>query len=59
MPVKVDASLCSQDHACPAAEICPNEALTQEGTAAPTVDEDLCTECGVCVEECPTGALSL
>lgn len=59
MPVKVDASVCPQDHTCPAADICPTSALIQEGMAAPTVDDDLCTDCGICVEECPEGAISL
>lgn len=25
----------------------------------PVVDPDLCTACGICVDECPTGALDL
>ena len=25
----------------------------------PVVDKDLCTACGICVDECPTSALDL
>jgi len=39
-------------------DACPVEAITiVDGLAV--IDEDLCTECGLCVEECPTGALEL
>jgi ferredoxin len=59
MPVKVIAEKCPQNHRCPALRACPVKALTQEGMLAPAVDEDLCTDCGLCTDVCPTGALAL
>lgn len=59
MAVKVDASKCTKEEECPAAAVCPFESLCQSGPATvPTVDEDTCTDCGICVDECPAGALS-
>lgn len=48
---------CPQDHKCPAMLACPVDALSQEGFAAPKVDEDKCIQCGKCVRVCPKGAL--
>jgi len=38
-------------------DVCPTDAITVEDHAV--VNEDECTECGACVPECPTEALSL
>ncbi len=55
--VTVLTTRCPQNHACPAARVCPVGALKQEGTAAPTIDREKCTDCGKCTRRCPTGAL--
>ena len=59
MAVTITASLCPQNHKCPAVDVCPVEALSQEGLLAPEVDADLCTDCGECAKTCPTGALKI
>ncbi|MHC5054162.1 MAG: ATP-binding protein [Planctomycetota bacterium] len=59
MTATVDGKLCPQDHPCPAAQVCPYDALTQEGDAAPVVDEEKCEDCGLCVKACPKGALRI
>jgi Fe-S-cluster-containing hydrogenase component 2 len=59
MSLKVIASRCPQNHACPAVRICPTGALAQRGMAAPSVEQAKCTNCGKCVRYCPTGALAL
>ena len=59
MSVTIIVANCPQNHPCPAVRVCPVNALSQEGHAAPTVDEDTCTDCGKCAEACPRGALVL
>ena len=53
------SSCCSADSgACEGcAEICPTGAITRNNTVH--VDIELCTDCGVCVDACPHGALTL
>ncbi|MGQ9684235.1 MAG: 4Fe-4S binding protein [Anaerolineae bacterium] len=55
--IVVVKAYCPQNHRCPAVRMCPSGALKQVGMKAPDVDADACTECGVCVEFCPMGAL--
>ena len=51
--IVVDDRYCPQNHACPAVAACPEGAMTQDGvSAAPRIDHDLCTECGVCTGRC-------
>ena len=59
MALKIQKDLCPQNHKCPAVKACPVEALSQQGTAAPTVDAEKCIECGKCTEVCPTGTLKM
>ncbi len=55
MAINVDASLCPQNHPCPSVNVCPVDALSQSGYAAPTVDNDKCIDCGKCIRYCPMG----
>jgi Fe-S-cluster-containing hydrogenase component 2 len=59
MILAVKKNRCPQNHACPSVRVCPVGALTQEGSAAPTVDMDKCIKCGKCVRFCPMRALVL
>lgn len=57
MKTKVIKSRCPQNHSCPSVNVCPVNALEQEGHNAPTVIEDMCIKCGKCVKFCPMGAI--
>lgn len=53
----VDLARCPQNHLCPSVPICPTNALSQHGFAAPDIDHDACVSCGRCVSYCPKNAL--
>lgn len=36
---------------------CPDAVISQ--TIPPTIDYDYCKGCGICAEECPTGAITM
>lgn len=57
--LKVIKSRCPQNHICPSLRVCPVNALKQKDFEAPTVDLELCIECGRCTDFCPKGALVL
>jgi len=59
MSLQILSHKCPKNHPCPAVHICPLQALSQEGNAAPTVDQERCVDCGKCTRFCPTGALQL
>jgi ferredoxin len=59
MSVTIIKEKCPQNHPCPAIKVCPADALSQEKFNAPEVDEDLCIDCGKCMEVCPMGAFQL
>lgn len=50
---------CPQNHSCPAVNVCPVGALSQEGYNAPTIDYSKCISCGKCSNFCPKKALRL
>lgn len=50
---------CPQNHKCPAVDICPMGALSQEAHRAPTINYDKCIACGKCSNFCPKKALVL
>jgi len=56
MAVKVLPNRCPQNHPCPSLKVCQAGALSQEGFAAPVVDEVKCIDCHRCVSFCPMGA---
>ena len=55
----VNKARCPQNHRCPSVSVCPVNALTQKGFAAPEVDMEACIRCGKCVNFCPMNALVL
>jgi 2-oxoacid:acceptor oxidoreductase delta subunit (pyruvate/2-ketoisovalerate family) len=38
---------------------CPDSAVLLDGTAFAGIDYDLCKGCEICVDRCPTGALTM
>lgn len=58
MPVKIDKTKCPQNHPCPSVNVCPEGALSQTGFAAPIVDKEKCSECGICASFCPMNVFS-
>lgn len=59
MTLVIQNRLCPKNHKCPAVKACPVNALSQEGTEAPTVNAETCIACGKCATVCPTGALQM
>ena len=55
MPSVVDASKCELCKSC--VEVCPVEAF-HLGPDSVVVNPDTCIDCGVCIPECPHGAIS-
>ena len=51
--ITVNAAYCPQSHRCPTMRVCPTGALQQEGYNAPTIDQELCIDCGKCTSSCP------
>jgi ferredoxin len=54
--IRVNPKKCPQDHRCPMIKQCPKKAISQKGVGLPTVDADKCTECLLCVKNCPRKA---
>ncbi|MFC1490228.1 4Fe-4S ferredoxin [Candidatus Latescibacterota bacterium] len=50
--IKIRKELCPQNHPCPTLRVCPVGAISQEGFAAPTIDDEKCICCCKCVTSC-------
>ena len=50
---------CPQDHICPLLKMCPQKAINQKEFKAPTINNEKCVECLICVENCPYNAVVL
>lgn len=50
---------CHQCTKPPCAEVCPVNAINRNGRGVMTVNTDKCIGCGLCVENCPLGAINL
>jgi len=37
-------------------DVCPEDAILFDFRGRPTIERDLCTDCGQCLEPCPTDA---
>ncbi len=63
--ISIDTNACDRSPGCPARRVCPRGAITPvPGGAYPgangyTVNDDLCTGCGICARVCPVGAVQL
>ena len=57
--LKIIKERCPQNHKCPAVNVCPVGALSQEGFNAPEIDYGKCIRCGKCSNFCPKKALVL
>ncbi len=52
--------VCQQCRQASCLEACPTEAIWRENEGSPlTFDQEKCTGCGMCVEACPAGCISL
>lgn len=50
--IVIRAELCPQNHPCPTLRLCPVKAISQQGFAAPTVDNAKCICCCKCTRMC-------
>ncbi|MEI6132898.1 MAG: 4Fe-4S binding protein [Bacillota bacterium] len=57
MQIIVNKASCPQNHRCPAINVCPADAITQEGNGLPVIDQEKCIQCEKCVMYCPMGAI--
>ena len=57
--LKIIKERCPQNHKCPAVEVCPVGALSQDEFDAPEIDHEQCIKCGKCSNFCPKKALVL
>ncbi len=55
----IDPVLCTHDHPCIPAQVCPVSALTPHPDGPTTVDHRSCILCRSCIKTCPTGAISI
>lgn len=57
MPLVIDKNRCPQNHRCPLVDLCPKQAISQEGFGLPRIDRAKCIECGKCVRHCGKNAV--
>ena len=53
MKVICNKNKCPQNHTCPLVYHCPTKAISQKGYSLPKVDNKKCTNCGICINNCP------
>jgi Fe-S-cluster-containing hydrogenase component 2 len=53
----VIAKRCPQNHPCPCVSVCPVDAISQINLGAPSINQNKCIRCGLCVDLCPQGAI--
>jgi len=54
--ITVNKKKCPQDHVCPMIRQCKQKAISQKGVGLPIIDPEKCTECLICVKNCPLKA---
>ncbi len=57
MALTVNPRRCPQNHYCPMIRVCPTDAISQNSSGLPIIDEEKCIECGRCVHYCALGAV--
>jgi NAD-dependent dihydropyrimidine dehydrogenase PreA subunit len=55
--VRIDYGECEDSRNC--YEICPEDVFEVSGSTISVVQEEHCTGCYLCVENCPTGAITV
>lgn len=67
---EIDQNRCDRSPGCPASRVCPAHAIVSEMQTdqvfsffgprpSYSVNEDLCTGCGICTHRCPMGAIQM
>ncbi|HOE09619.1 MAG TPA: 4Fe-4S binding protein [Treponemataceae bacterium] len=56
--MNINERRCPANHPCPAVRVCPVNAITQKGFALPSINNDVCINCGKCIKFCPMRAIS-
>ena len=57
MALTISPSYCPQNHRCPIVNVCPVDAISQNGFGLPIIDDIKCKECGKCMKYCPMHAV--
>jgi len=57
MALTVNPNRCPQNHYCPMIRVCPTDAISQNSSGLPIIDEEKCIECGKCVNYCAMRAV--
>ncbi len=57
--IEVNSLACPQNHRCPLLQVCPVNAISQQGYGLPVIDEEKCIECGKCIRFCPMSAVDM
>jgi ferredoxin len=57
MSLIVNPAACPQNHRCPLINVCPENAISQNGFGLPEIDESKCIECMKCAGFCPMRAV--
>lgn len=57
MAYTISEFVCPQTYCCPLIKVCPVGAISQDGHALPVIDQEKCTECGLCKISCPLKAV--
>ena len=55
--ITIDKNKCPQNHRCPSINVCPVGAISQNGFELPVINQELCVECGKCINFCPRRAI--